>query len=86
MDRQTERRINKDKQNVPSSALADRLIIFLISAIPVVAEGNIMGQINDIEIKSATFTADMIPLPDNSATHVNATIRNLPEPVGKWVL
>lgn len=57
-----------------------------ISAIPVVAEGNIMGEINNIEIKSATFTADMIPLPDDSATHVNATIRNLPELVGKWII
>ena len=57
--------------------------IFTLPGIPILAEGNIIGHINDQEIKSATFTADMIPLPDNSATHVNATITNVPKTVGK---
>ena len=56
------------------------------SAIPVKAEGNLVGYINNIDIPDATFTADMIPLPDGSATRVNATLRNVPRPVGKYIV
>ena len=56
------------------------------SAIPVKAEGNLVGYINNIDIPDATFTADMIPLPDGSATRVNATLRNVPRPVGKDIV
>ncbi|KAK3592726.1 hypothetical protein CHS0354_007728 [Potamilus streckersoni] len=49
--------------------------------IPRVAEGNLVGYINNIDIPASTFRADTAPLPDKSATHVNATIRNVPRNV-----
>ena len=55
------------------------------SAIPMKAEGNLVGYINNIDIPASTFTADMLPLPDNSATRVNATFRNVPSAVGKYI-
>ncbi|XP_052788091.1 hemicentin-1-like [Mya arenaria] len=47
-------------------------------SIPVIAEGTLVGTINNVQIPHTGFTADMIPLPDGSATHVNVTIRGLP--------
>ncbi|XP_053381262.1 hemicentin-1-like isoform X2 [Mercenaria mercenaria] len=46
--------------------------------IPIIAEGNLIGYINNIDIPAATFSVDMVPLPDNTATSINATIRGVP--------
>ncbi|XP_060552023.1 hemicentin-1-like isoform X2 [Ruditapes philippinarum] len=48
-------------------------------AIPVEAEGNMIGYINNIDIPAATFTVQMTPLPDKTATRINATIRGVPK-------
>ena len=60
------------------------MFLSFISAIPIQAEGNLIGFINNYEIREAKFSANMVPLPDNSATHVNATIRNVPSELGKF--
>ena len=60
------------------------LSISYSTEIPVRAEGNLVGYINNIDIPSATFTADMLPLPDGSATRINATLRKVPQPVGEF--
>ncbi|KAL4218919.1 Hemicentin-1 [Mactra antiquata] len=46
--------------------------------IPIIAEGNLVGYMNNIDIPAGSFIAHMIPSEDKSVTHVNATITDVP--------
>ena len=50
---------------------------------PTVAQGTLVGYVNNIQIPRARFTAGMTPLPDGTATHVNVTVTGIPLNLGQ---